>query len=82
MRQFTIEGQKTYWGDKCSDRYRKPAKVDKVPVIADLVAFREERLLAPYLAAAEQAGEATPTVGMPRSLYTYDRLPFWATFFA
>ena len=48
VRQFTIEGQKTYWGDKCSDRYRKPAKVDKQPVIADLVAFREERLLAPY----------------------------------
>ena len=52
VRQFTIEGQKTYWGDKCSDRYRKPAKVDKQPVIADLVAFREERLLAPYEAAA------------------------------
>jgi len=82
VRQFTIEGQKTYWGDKCSDRYRKPAKVDKEPVIVDLVAFREERLLEPYLAAAEQAGEAAPTVGLPRSMYTYDRLPFWATFFA
>ena len=23
VRQFTIEGEKTYWGDKCSDRYRK-----------------------------------------------------------
>ena len=82
VRQFTIEGEKTYWGDKCSDRYRKPAKVDKEPVIGDLVAFREERLLAPYLAAAERAGEAAPTVGLARAMYTYDRLPFWATFFA
>ena len=24
MQEFTIEGQKTYWGDKCSDRFRKP----------------------------------------------------------
>ena len=41
IRQFTIEGEKTYWGDKCSDRYRKRAKVDKQPVIDDLVALRE-----------------------------------------
>jgi predicted CoA-substrate-specific enzyme activase len=82
VRQFTIEGQKTYWGDKCSDRYRKPAKVDKEPVIADLVAFREERMMAPYAAAVERAGEAAPTVGLPRSMYTYERLPFWSAFFA
>ena len=63
VRQFTIEGEKTYWGDKCSDRYRKPAKVDKEPVIADLVAFREEQLLAPYEAAARACRESAPTVG-------------------
>jgi predicted CoA-substrate-specific enzyme activase len=82
VRQFTIEGEKTYWGDKCSDRYRRPAKIDKQPVIADLVAFREERLLAPYEAAVAAAAEGARTVGIPRSMYTYDRLPFWATFFA
>ena len=60
VRQFTIEGEKTYWGDKCSDRYRKPAKVDKQPVIDDLVAFREERLLAPYEAARERVAERRP----------------------
>ena len=45
IRQFTIDDEKTYWGDKCSDRYRKRAKVDKEPVIRDLVAFRERALL-------------------------------------
>ena len=29
-----------------------------------------------------RAGQAAPTVGLPRAMYTYDRLPFWATFFA
>jgi predicted CoA-substrate-specific enzyme activase len=82
VRQFTIEGEKTYWGDKCSDRYRKPAKVDKEPVIADLVAFREEQLLAPYEAARARLPESAPTVGFARAMYTYDRLPFWATLFA
>ncbi len=82
VRQFTIEGEKTYWGDKCSDRYRKPAKVEKEPVIADLVAFREETLLAPYEAARARVPETAPTVGLARAMYTYDRLPFWATFFA
>ncbi len=82
VRQFTIEGEKTYWGDKCSDRYRKPAKVDKEPVIADLVAYREEQLLAPYEAARSRVPESAPTVGFARAMYTYDRLPFWSTFFA
>jgi len=82
VRQFTIEGEKTYWGDKCSDRYRKPAKVDKEPIIADLIAFREQQMLAPYEAARARVPETAPTVGLARAMYTYERLPFWATFFA
>ncbi len=109
IRQFTIGDEKTYWGDKCSDRYRKRAKVDKTPVIQDLPGLRE-RLLFSYVsdaipthhsggAAVTEAGDATGagvdlsgpvrsgsgsrlgTVGIPRAMYTYDRLPFWATFF-
>ncbi len=51
-------------------------------MIADLVAFREEQLLAPYEAARARLPESAPTVGFARAMYTYDRLPFWATFFA
>ncbi len=82
IRQFTIEGEKTYWGDKCSDRYRKRAKVDKEPVIDDLVALRERFLLAPFEEAAERSSAAALTVGIPRTMYTFDRLPFWSTLFA
>jgi len=82
IRQYTIEGEKTYWGDKCSERYRKRAKVDKKPVIDDLIAFREEALLRYYDRAVERTQNAHQTIGIPRAMYTYDRLPFWATFFA
>ncbi len=88
IRQFTIDGEKTYWGDKCSDRYRKRAKVDKKPVIRDLVEFRKD-LMCSYVTEAEdnslllRSGTDAPrgTMGLPRAMYTYDRLPFWATFF-
>ena len=108
IRQFTIGDEKTYWGDKCSDRYRKRAKVDKTPIIDDLVALRE-RLLFSYVTPealarhggaavdgaedsvstgmdlSEEVGSGTAAprgvVGIPRAMYTYERLPFWATFF-
>ena len=25
MKEFVIEGQKSFWGDKCSDKFRKPS---------------------------------------------------------
>jgi len=88
IRQFTIGEEKTYWGDKCSDRYRKRAKVDKEPVIRDLLQFRNA-LFFSYVTQSEDftgvlRGETEAprgTVGIPRAMYTYDRLPFWATFF-
>ena len=82
VRQFTIEGEKTYWGDKCSDRYRKRAKVDKEPVIDDLVELREQTALEAYERAAERAPRRRPRSASRAAMYTYDRLPFWATFFA
>ena len=88
IRQFTIGDEKTYWGDKCSDRYRKRAKVDKEPIIRDLVEFRNA-LCYSYVTEAEdtavllRSGTEAPrgTMGIPRAMYTYERLPFWATFF-
>jgi len=91
IRQFTIGEEKTYWGDKCSDRYRKRAKVDRKPVIQDLPTLRE-KLVFSYvtnqdIAALDTSGPvrsgdtaAKGTVGLPRAMYTYDRLPFWSVF--
>ena len=39
MKEFVIEGQKSYWGDKCSDKFRKPSPTGRKPVIEDLFAL-------------------------------------------
>ncbi len=78
MQEVTIEGERTYWGDKCSDRYRKKRKVNQKPVIPDLFEIYHKTLL----------GEpAAPNgldikIGMPRTFSFYDRFPFWRTYFA
>jgi predicted CoA-substrate-specific enzyme activase len=77
MKEFNIEGQRSYWGDKCSDKFRKRARTDRKPVIEDLIEWRdkllEETLLPPK-------GDR-PTVGITRSMYYYDRFPFWCAYF-
>jgi predicted CoA-substrate-specific enzyme activase len=77
MKEFNIEGQRSYWGDKCSDKFRKRARTDRTPVIEDLIEWRdkllEETLLPP------KGGR--PTVGITRSMYYYDRFPFWCAYF-
>ena len=77
MKEFTIEGQKSYWGDKCSDKFRKPSATSRKPVIDDLFAYREQLLEA--LPVVE--GSAFK-VGIPRAMSALDRLPFWKRYFA
>ena len=71
--QFSIEGGSSYWGDRCSDRYRKKAKVERKPVIPDLFAIRNEMLMEGY---DPEAGDGI-SIGIPRAMYFYDRFPFW-----
>jgi predicted CoA-substrate-specific enzyme activase len=77
--EFNVEGEKTYWGDKCSQRYRTKTRSEKKPVIEDLVKLREQVLLERYQAKANFNGG--PRIGLARSLYFHDRFPFWNTFF-
>lgn len=77
MQEFRVEGEKTYWGDQCSDRYRRRAKVDFQPVIEDLVRMRKEWLLYEY----EPENGKRGTVAMPRALYFHERFPYWNRFF-
>jgi len=77
IQEFNVEGKKTYWGDKCSERYRKEIKVSRKPVIPDLLKKREELLMETY------GGEKNNalTIGIPRAMYFYDQFPFWNTYF-
>jgi predicted CoA-substrate-specific enzyme activase len=78
VQEFKVEGEKTFWGDKCSDRYRKRVKSDRKPVIPDLVALRNE------LMQADDRGDpagAKIRIGIPLAMYAYDWLPLWRRFF-
>ncbi|RPJ78066.1 MAG: hypothetical protein EHM13_15140, partial [Acidobacteria bacterium] len=80
MQRFTIEGEHSFWGDKCSERYRKAVKVEREPVIEDLVEFRRQRLLAGHNPEREETAPG-PTIGIPLALSTYDWAPFWLSAF-
>ncbi len=78
VQEFSVEGEKTYWGDKCSDRYRKRAKTDRKPIIPDLVTLRRDLLH------ADDQGDppgATVRIGIPMAMYSHDLLPLYRRFF-
>jgi predicted CoA-substrate-specific enzyme activase len=77
MQEIRIGGANTYWGDKCSERYRKSARTDIKPVIEDLPARRAEWFES--LLGGETGGRRG-IVGYPRAMYFYERFPFWKTF--
>ncbi|MBI4811387.1 MAG: hypothetical protein HY800_08130, partial [Ignavibacteriales bacterium] len=78
MQEFTVEGTKTYWGDKCTDMFRKSLKTERTPVIPDLIEFREKLFNPNITVNAESRGK----IGIPRSLHLIEMLPFWSTLFA
>jgi len=78
IQEFTVEGKKTYWGDKCSERYRKEAKLMRKPTSPDLIKIRKE-MLAKYKPASTINA---PTIGIAQSLYFFEQFPFWSTYFA
>src|ERR1022692_1886163 len=81
IKEFTIEGQKSYWGDKCSDKFRKPSATGRQPVIDDLFACRE-KIVEDFAASAPKPAADAVRVGIPRAMSTFDRYPFWQRYFA
>ena len=85
IKEFTIEGHKSYWGDKCSDKFRKPSATGRKPVVEDLFAFRERLLEG--LAGQPVSGTkfarvpGKRCVGLPRAMSTFEHLPFWHRYF-
>jgi len=72
MQEFTVEGVKTYWGDKCSWKFRRRARTERRPVLDDLLALRDR------LCWARSTGEGSGVrVGIPRAMSFYDYFPFW-----
>jgi predicted CoA-substrate-specific enzyme activase len=78
MQEFTVEGEKTFWGDQCSDKFRRRQTAGFKPVINDLFSVYLELLFDGYI--PHSNGQAT--IGLPRSMYIYEQFPFWNTFFS
>src|ERR1035437_5207595 len=77
MKEFVIEGQKSFWGDKSSDKFRKPSATGRKPVIDDLFAYREE-----LLDALPTAAGGKFKIGLPPAMSMLERLPVWKRYFA
>ncbi len=77
MQEFTVEGEKTYWGDQCSDKFRRKQASEKKSVIADLLSLQRECLFDGY----DPDADGKATIGLPRGMYIYEQFPFWNTFF-
>ncbi|MFH1223257.1 MAG: acyl-CoA dehydratase activase [Pseudomonadota bacterium] len=85
IQEFSVEDRKTYWGDKCSEKFRKAVKTGLKPVTKDLFKERDALLFEAYKKyhsekGADEKTARKKTIGFPRAMYFYDRLPFWATF--
>lgn len=80
IQEFNVEGEKTYWGDKCSDRYRKRAKAASKSVIDDLLGLRMKLLMDESNLPGAKDGAAT--VGIPMTMFAWESLPFWRTLMA
>ncbi|MGA8340853.1 MAG: acyl-CoA dehydratase activase-related protein, partial [Candidatus Sulfotelmatobacter sp.] len=76
MKEFSIDGEKSYWGDQCSDKFRKRSRTDRQPMTEDLLSGRNKLLEA----VLEPSREGRKTVGIPRAMFFYDRFPFWCTY--
>jgi predicted CoA-substrate-specific enzyme activase len=84
MKEITVAGEKTYWGDKCSDKFRKRIRTGRKPVIEDLIALRDRALTAGMADSSanpeSRLGPPKQRVGIPRAMFFFDRFPFWRTY--
>lgn len=77
VQQVTVDGEKTYWGDKCSEQFRQKKKVSQKATIPDLV----ETYLKVLHEKVPPPNGLGIKIGFPRTMYHFDRFPFWATYF-
>jgi len=78
IQQVRVGKEKTHWGDKCSDKFRKNTKVDRKAAIPDLLAFRENLLVENW---SQDRDGSKPRIGIPRALTFFTRFPFFNAYF-
>lgn len=91
IQEFTVEGRKTYWGDKCGEKFHKRVKGESVPVIGDLMKEYISLLERDTIELVEEkigkkidtnppGSKGKITAGIPSAMFYYDTFPFWSTF--
>ncbi|HPD60135.1 MAG TPA: acyl-CoA dehydratase activase [Thermodesulfobacteriota bacterium] len=77
---LTVKGEKPlYYGGRC-ERYEIETKKKDRSHIPDLFTERES-LLQQFEKENEKMPASAPVIGIPRVLFFYDLLPFWAAYF-
>ncbi|MBN2183740.1 MAG: hypothetical protein JW746_00280 [Candidatus Krumholzibacteriota bacterium] len=91
IQEFTVAGRKTYWGDKCGERYHKRARAHLKPAVPDLMKVYMNLLerdtiplveeeLGIKIDTAPPPGGKRITAGIPSAMFYFDTYPFWSTF--
>ena len=82
IKKVTVAGeeQPLFYGGRCERYERRRGQGPGVSTsdLPDLFARREELLLRTY---GKEAPESAPAVGIPRTLFFLEMLPFWKAFF-
>jgi predicted CoA-substrate-specific enzyme activase len=76
IQEFRVEDEITYWGDKCSEKFRRRVHLNRPAAVPDLFRFRDDLLFQ-----EENVSLPGPVIGIPRVLYFFDRFPFWRAYF-
>ncbi len=79
VEEFTVAGEKSYWGDKCSEKYRRRTKTERKPVLPNLIRIRDKQL-EPFRKPAAAGPAVRGRAGIALTLHFQDRLPFWKTY--
>ncbi len=79
IQKFYVDGETCYWGDKCSNRYRKQTKSEKKAEIKDIFSTHSNRI---FSLIEDNSNHSRIEIGIPRALSFYDRFPFWKQYFS
>ncbi len=81
IRKVSVEGEKPiFYGSRC-EKYEVDKSKKQDDSIPDLFAEREELLMNIVPDRTDLPADA-PVIGIPRSLFLYEHLPFWKLFFS
>ncbi|MCK5148899.1 hypothetical protein KAR48_19245 [bacterium] len=81
VQKFEVGSETSYWGDKCSTRFRKSMRSTRMAVADDLFSFQSDLIRSTMPPPLYATGSTVGTVAIPMVMQFWDRLPFWRNYF-